>query len=112
MITQAQVKSVINRIGENVEWEQKSTGTYSATTGKITGQTTTLHNITGHYRNYKAKEISGLLEMGDKELRISTDIAFTPMEGDRLKIDGTFYKVMGIDNRLNKLYVVHLRGIR
>lgn len=112
MITEAQIASVIDRIGENVQWEKKTEGTYSAETGKVTGQTTTLHNITGHYRDYSAKEITGMLERGDKELRVSTDIPFAPMEGDRVKIDGTFYKVMGIDNRLGRLLVVHLRGIR
>lgn len=112
MITGAQVASVVNRIGGTIEWEKKTAGTYSPATGGITGQSTTLHSIKGHYRNYKAKEISGLLEIGDKELRISSNLSFTPMEGDRVKIDGTFYKVMGVDNRLNKLLVVHLRGIR
>lgn len=111
-ISQASVKRIIESKGAAVMWEKITGGTYDPATGKYSGNSTTLYNITGHYRNYRPKEISGLLEQGDKELRISTGVAFTPLEGDRVKIDGTYYNVMGVDNRMDKLFVVHLRGIR
>jgi hypothetical protein len=111
-ITQANTKRIIGAKGADVIWEKITGGTYSAATGKISGNSTQQYTIKGHYRNYRPKEISGILEQGDKELRSSTDVAFEPLEGDIVTIEGTDYRVMGVDNRLNKLYVVHVRGVR
>lgn len=111
-ITQASVARIIEKKGENAVWRKVTGGTYNPATGKYSGETITTYNVTAHYRNYKPKEITGILEQGDKELRMSTDVQFTPMEGDTVLIDGSDYRVMGVDDRLRKLYVVHLRGIR
>jgi hypothetical protein len=103
---------MVAQYGVDIFWEKNIGGAYSPATGKTSGASIVNYALKGHVRGYRPHEISGLLEYGDKELRLAaSDVAFEMMEGDRVLIDGGYYHVVAIDRRMNALIVVQLRGI-
>ena len=109
----ASASAMIARVGVNILWEKSIGASYDPATGKTSGANVVNYALKGHVRGYRPHEIAGLLQYGDKELRLaSSDVAFEVMEGDRVQIDGGYYQVASIDKRMNALIVVQLRGVR
>jgi len=112
MITFAgRVQDLMNACGIVAEWQKITGGTYNVATGKVNGGTITPYNINVHVKGYEPRNIIGIVEAGDKELRMASNQAFNPAVNDTVLIDGARYNVLGIDNRMQSLTIVHLRGV-
>lgn len=66
-------------------------------------------------RKYKDSELGGLVQQGDREVRIASDnIYFRPAKNDKLIIDGETYNVESADVRAVRnrtaLYILRIRG--
>lgn len=78
--------------------------------------TTTDYTVKAHFRTYKQSEVAGLVQQGDREMRIAAgSITFTPKPNDTV-IDGTrTYKVISVDTRIHKdvllLHIMNIRGV-
>lgn len=103
---------MIQHVGVNVVWQKLLGGNYDVVSGKLLGGVEIEYNIQAHIRNYSEREISGLVEQGDRQLRLANMLEFTPLAGDVVKIELNKYRVIGVDNRMNTLNVIHLRGIQ
>ncbi len=51
-------------------------------------------------RQYRAREITGLVQQGDREVRIAAaDLSFTPRLNDQVVIGGKTYQVVSVNTR-------------
>lgn len=84
----------------------QNTVTYSTTTG-----------VRGHVRKYDAKELAGLIQEGDRQLRIAaSEVDFTPKKDDRIVFTEGEYNVVSVDTRSCRegdlIHVLTIRGSR
>jgi hypothetical protein len=66
-------------------------------------------------RQYRAKEIKGLVQQGDREVRIAAaDLSFTPRPNDRIVIGGKTFQVVSVDPRRPfdeaAIHILQVRG--
>jgi hypothetical protein len=91
------VQRLIETAGYTITYRAIPAGTYSAATGKLTA-TPVEHEIKAHVRYAKNKDITGLVNYNDRELRLrAIDLPFTPKEGDEVVIQGKKYRVASIN---------------
>lgn len=108
--------NLIQRAGVLVTYRKlNAASTYSATTGKLTASETD-YSVRAGVRSYSPKEITGLVNYGDREVRIrGIDLPFTPAEGDKIKIAATWMRVANIDTRFagddEALHIIRVSGL-
>lgn len=108
------VATILEAQGETVTYRRLSSVSFNETTLANT-PTYTNSTIKAHARRYTAKEISGLVRDGDREVRIAADaVSFVPDENDIVLLGGDTYKVVSVDRRTafgeDALYILTVRG--
>lgn len=106
---------IIERAGRTVTYRKLSPdSTYSAATGKLT-PTYEDYTVKAGVRNYTPKEITGLINYGDREVRLKgLDLPFTPAEGDTVVIGAQSFRVSSINTLAagdeEALHIMHVQG--
>ena len=109
------VRAIIEEQGEDVLYQKKlSTG---RTTASLKKAVTFAIGITirANVRGYKDKELSGLVQHGDREVRIAADdIDFIPEENDKITVQGIVFNVASVNLVKNRnvdvVYIIRIRG--
>lgn len=105
---------VLNKAGRDVSYVIIDDG-YDPATRKTSDSRTTL-TVRANIRNYKPHEIKGLVEFGDREVRLAaSEISFVPKKGDEI-IDGNQKLRVASSNPLYAgsvaaLYVLIAKGV-
>ena len=73
------------------------------------------HAIKAGVRHYRAREIAGLVQQGDREVRIAAaDLSFTPRLNDQVVIGGKTYQVISVNTRSPfseaAIHILQVRG--
>ena len=110
------VSSIINEVAETVtvRYQVAAGGGTDAISGgskpSFTSQT-----IKAGIRFFKPKEITGLIQQGDRLVVMAAkDLSLVPKKGDRLAIDSQFFQVISVNERTaydeNAVYRLQVRG--
>lgn len=114
MSVQDRLAAIMAEQGETVTYRRvTSISRNSATQTRTNGYTN--YTIKAHIRKFEAKEIVGLLQMGDREVRIATNsVSFIPSRNDHIIVGSEEFNVVSVDRRTangsNALYILHIRG--
>lgn len=113
MTIASNVSRIIGQAGESATL-RKATNSFNATTG-VNTQTPTNYTVNAHVRSYTAREIAGLVQQGDREVRIAaSDLSVAPEPQDKITIDSHTYTVQAVDCRIfagvGVLYIMQVRG--
>lgn len=108
------VSTMIGRNGRTVTVKHISGNAYNTTTGENV-KTVTNYEVMANVRYYTAKQINGLVQQGDCEVRIAAaDIAVDPVDQDQIVIDGVTTTVMAVNKRVvgnvPAIYIIQVRG--
>lgn len=89
---------IIERAGRDITYRQiLSTSTYDPATGKLTPSFQS-HSVRAGVREYTPREITGLVNFGDREVRLrAIDLPFTPAEGDTVVVGSQQFRVASIN---------------
>jgi hypothetical protein len=73
------------------------------------------YTIKAGVRQYRAKEITGLVQQGAREVRIAAaDLSFTPRPSDQVVIGGKTFQVVSVNTRspFNEaaIHIVQVQG--
>jgi hypothetical protein len=73
------------------------------------------YTIKASVRQYRAREITGLVQQGDREVRIAAaDLSFMPKPSDQVVIGGKTFQVVSVNTRspFNEaaIHIVQVRG--
>jgi hypothetical protein len=80
----ARVQALIAVAGEAITYKRVTHGSYSTATLQ-SAPTVQSSTIKAGVRQYRAREISGLVQQGDREVRIAAaDLSFTPRPNDQV----------------------------
>lgn len=88
-------------------------GTYSTTTGKVSGGTTTTETVRGMYINYMAEEVDGTsIEMDDRKLILrALGMTMVPDTGDLVDDEVQIISVQTIKSGATVIaYICQTRG--
>ena len=96
----ARVKAIIESNGQTLTYRRT---TSASRTGNLMSRTNTVSDtaVFGHLRQYKPSEMSGLVQQGDRELRIAAgSLSFTPRANDTIINGSVQYKIISVDTRV------------
>src|SRR4030065_1792428 len=100
MTAQTRIKTILDAQGETVTYRRVTAQSRSATTLKKTNTLTDTTSVNAHIRLYEAKELSGLVQAGDRQMRIAaSEITFTPNNNDKVTVGGVDFNVVSVDSR-------------
>src|SRR5918994_3118550 len=110
----ARVQALIGAAGETITYKRVTHGSYSTTTLQSTPSVQS-YTIKASVREYRVREIAGLVQQGDREVRIAAaDLSFTPRSSDQVVIGGKTYQVVSVNTRspFNEaaIHIVQVRG--
>src|ERR687895_2761002 len=110
----ARVQALIGVAGETITYQRVTHGSYSTARRQSTPSVQN-YTIKAGVRQYRAKEIAGLVQQGDREVRIAAaDLSFTPRPNDQVVIGGKTYQVVSVNTRspFNEvaIHLVQVRG--
>jgi hypothetical protein len=110
----ARVQALINVAGETIIYKRVTHGSYSTATLQST-PSVQHYTIKAGVREYRAREITGLVQQGDREVRIAAvDLSFTPRTNDQVVIGGKTYQVVSVNTRspFNEaaIHILQVRG--
>lgn len=110
------VSRIINDHGIEIEYQRTLSVSRNATTLTRT-EVSDLITLNAAVRLYRAFELSGLVQQGDRELRIgAAQITFEPVANDRIFISEKEYNVISVDKRSDRgnlvLYLLQIRGVQ
>jgi hypothetical protein len=110
----ARVQALIGVAGETITYKRVTHGAYSTATLQST-PSVQRYPIKAGMREYRAREIAGLVQQGDREARIAAaDLSFTPRPNDQVVIGGRTYQVVSVNTRspFNEvaIHIVQVRG--
>jgi hypothetical protein len=95
----ARVQALIDVTGETITYKRVTHGAYSTATLQSTPSVQS-HTIKAGVREYRAREIGGLVQQGDREVRIAAaDLSFSPKPNDQVVIGGKTYQVVSVNTR-------------
>jgi hypothetical protein len=95
----ARVQSLIGVAGETIIYKRVTHGSYSTATLQSTPSTQS-YTIKAGVREYEAREIAGLVQQGDREVRIAAaDLSFSPRPNDQIVIGGKTFQVVSVNTR-------------
>ena len=115
MTIHSRIKTILDTQGELVTYRRVTAQTRSTSTLKKTNTLTNTSNVNAHIRLFKDTELSGLIQAGDREMRIAAEeITFIPNNDDRVNVAGTDFNVVSVSrctaNGSNAMYVLTIRG--
>jgi hypothetical protein len=110
----ARVQALIGMAGETITYKRVTHGSYSTATLQSTSSAQS-YTIKAGIREYRPREIAGLVQQGDREVRIAAaDLSFTPRSNDQVVIGGKTYQVVSVNTRspFNEaaLHILQVRG--
>ena len=110
----ARVQALIGAAGETITYKRVTHGAYSAATLQSTPSVQS-STIKASVRQYRAREIAGLVQQGDREVCIAAaDLTFTPRPNDQVVIGGKTFQVVSVNTRspFNEAasHIVQVRG--
>ena len=105
---------LINKVGRTIVYNSISSGDFDVATLSVSN-TATDFILKAHIKNYKASEIVGLIQQGDKEIRISAkDLSISPALRDTITFNGGKYAIIAIntlgDRNEDILHILTVRG--
>jgi hypothetical protein len=84
----AWVQALIGVAGETITYQRVTHGSYSTATLQSTPSVQS-YTIKAGVREYRAREVSGLVQQGAREVRIAAaDLSFSPKPNDQVVIGG------------------------
>jgi hypothetical protein len=110
----ARVQALISATGETITYKRVTHGSFSAATLQSTPSVQS-YTIKAGVRQYRAREIAGLVQQGDREARIAAaDLSFSPKPNDQVVIGGKTYQVVSVNTRnpfdAAAIHIVQVRG--
>jgi hypothetical protein len=110
----ARVQALIGVAGETITYKRVTHGSYNTATLQ-SSPTLQSYTIKAGVRQYRAKEISGLVQLGDREVRIAAaDLSFTPRPNDQVTIGCKTYQVVSVNTRSPfseaAIHILQVRG--
>jgi hypothetical protein len=108
------VQALIGVAGETITYKRVTHGSYSTVTLQSTPSVQS-YTIKAGVRQYRAREIGGLVQQGDREVRIAaSDLSFTPRPNDQVVIGGKTFQVVSVNTRSPfseaAVHIVQVRG--
>jgi hypothetical protein len=98
-MTAARVQALIGVAGETITYKRVTHGSYSTATRQSTPSVQS-DTLKAGVRQYRAREIAGLVQQGDREARIAAaDLSFSPKPNDQVVIGGKTYRVVSVNTR-------------
>jgi hypothetical protein len=95
----ARVQALIGVAGEAITYKRVTHGSYSTAMLQSTPSVQS-YTIKAGVREYRAREIAGLVQQGDREVRIAAaDLSFTPKPKDQVVIGGKTFQVVSVNTR-------------
>lgn len=111
----ARVKAIIESNGQTLTYRRT---TSASRTSNLMSRSNTVSDtvIFGHLRQYKPSEMSGLVQQGDRELRIAAgSLSFTPRANDTIINGSIQYKIISVDTRVKAdtplEHIMQVRGV-
>jgi hypothetical protein len=84
----ARVQALIGVAGETITYKRVTHGSYSTATLQSTPSLQS-YTMKAGVRQYRALEIAGLVQQGDREVRVAAaDLSFAPRPNDQVVIGG------------------------
>jgi hypothetical protein len=114
-MSRIRVEQIVRRQGQPITYKRLTGVTRNETTLQNTNTYTT-HSLVGYFRLFKDRELTHLIQQGDREVRLPAhSMTFVPKFNDRILLaDGRSYNVVGVDERYfggsAGMYILHLRG--
>ena len=110
----ARVQALIGRAGETVTYTRVTHGNYDPAT-MLSTPSVQSYTVKAGVRQYWAKEIAGLVQQGDREVRVAAaDLGFTPRPNDQVVIGGQTFQVVSVNTRRPfdeaAIHIVQVRG--
>jgi hypothetical protein len=110
----ARVQALIDRAGGTITYKRVTPGAYSTATLQSTPSVQSF-TIKASVRQYRAREIAGLIQQGNREVRIAAaDLGFTPKQNDQVVIGGKTYEVVSVNMRSPfdeaAIHILQVRG--
>jgi hypothetical protein len=110
----ARVQALIGVAGETITYKQVTHGSYNTATLRSASSVQS-YTIKAGVREYRAREIAGLVQQGDRKVRIAAaDLSFIPRPNDQVVISGKTYQVVSVNTRspFNEaaIHIVQVRG--
>jgi hypothetical protein len=110
----ARVQALIGVAGETMTYKRVTHGAFNTATLQ-SAPSAQSHTIKASVRQYRAREIGGLVQQGDREVRIAAaDLSFTPRPDDQVVIGGKTYQVVLVNTRSPfdeaAIHIVQVRG--
>jgi hypothetical protein len=110
----ARVQALIGVAGETITYKLVTHGAYSTATLQSMPSVQS-YTIKASVREYRPKEIAGLVQQGDREVRIAAaDLSFTPRPNDQVVIGGKTFQVVSVNTRspFNEaaIHILQVRG--
>jgi hypothetical protein len=95
----ARVQALIGVAGETITYKRVTYGAHSTATLQSTPSVQS-YTIKAGVREYRAREITGLVQQADRGVRIAAaDLSFTPRPNDQMVIGGKTYQVVSVNTR-------------
>jgi hypothetical protein len=95
----AQVQALISKARETTTYQRVTHDSFSMSTLQ-SAPSVQNYTVKAGVRQYRAKEIAGLVQQGDREVRIgAAGLSFTPRPNDQIVIGGKVFQVVSVDTR-------------
>jgi hypothetical protein len=109
----ARVQALIGVAGGTVTDTRVTHGSYS-TAMPQSAPSVQSATIKASVRQYRTREMTGLVQQGDREVRTSADLSFTPRPNDQVMMGGQTFQVVSVNTRspFSKaaIHLVQVRG--
>lgn len=109
------IEQILQEQGQTVTYRRVTGITRNETTLQNT-QTTTDYTVKAHFRNFTDRELSGLVQENDRQVRIAKNsLSFTPASDDKIIVSGETYNIVNVDARTADgelaMYIMKVRGV-
>lgn len=109
------VKRILEGQGQYVIYKRITGSTRNANTQKRTN-TTSSTTVKAAVRNYKPNPLTGLVQEGEREVRIAArSLTFTPKQNDIIEIGSKAFQVVSVNTLASKtedtIHVIRVRGV-
>jgi len=110
----ARVHALIGVAGETLTYKRVTHDSYDPASMQSTPSVQS-YTIKAGVRQYRAREIAGLVQQGDWEVRIAAaDLGFMPKPNDQVVIGGKTYQVVSVNTRNpfgeSAIHILQVRG--
>ena len=110
----AQVQALISKARETTTYQRVTHDSFSMSTLQ-SAPSVQNYTVKAGVRQYRAKEIAGLVQQGDREVRIgAAGLSFTPRPNDQIVIGDKAFQAVSVDTRrpFNEaaIHILQVRG--